>query len=68
MQVKDIRERIVYIPPERAKSDEGEHVEIAPELEKLIQEHQPAITLQTNIFPITFKKSLFYNRLLPDAH
>jgi hypothetical protein len=40
MQVKDIRERTVYIPPERAKNDEGEHVEIAPGLEKLIQQHQ----------------------------
>ena len=39
LQVKDIRDRTIYIPGDRAKNDEGEHVSIPKGLEKLIDEY-----------------------------
>jgi len=40
LQVKDIREKTIYIPGNRAKNDEGEHVSIPKRLETLIQENK----------------------------
>ena len=38
MRVKDILPRSIYVNPNNAKDNEAEHVEIAPPLERLIQE------------------------------
>ncbi len=39
LQVKDIREKTIFIPSRRAKNNKGEHITIHPDLEVLIKEH-----------------------------
>jgi hypothetical protein len=40
LQVKDIREKTIFIPSSRAKNNRGEHIGIPVALEKLIQEYK----------------------------
>jgi integrase len=39
LQVKDIREKTIFIPSKRAKNNKGEHITIHQDLEALIEEH-----------------------------
>jgi site-specific recombinase XerD len=70
LQVKDIRDKTIYIPGERSKNNEGEHVSIPKGLEQLIGEYKlRSYPPQHYVFttegipgPVHVGKNYFYKR------